>query len=213
MRPSLKKLAAVLWGLVVIGLTGLLLLYATSSTRIAHVHASDSDIPLEQGLPVLFDVPSFQLVNQDGKSFTDRDLRGNPYVAMIFFTRCTGPCPMMNGKMSSLQSSGLDPRVRLVSFSLDPENDTPAVLRQHAREYNADLSRWTFLTGTRPQMFAAAAGLRLAAQQDRPGAEITHSAQFVLVDGQGRARGVYESGSQADLERLVREASMLFPGE
>src|SRR5436305_2111619 len=73
------------------------------------------------GLPVRWDAPSFSLTDQNNHTITDRDLRGHPYVAAFIFTQCAGPCPMMSGKMASLQKTIHNPGVKLVSFTVDPE--------------------------------------------------------------------------------------------
>lgn len=112
----------------------------------------------------------------------------------------------MTGKMVAMQSS-LPLEVTLVSFSVDPEHDTAAVLKKYAHTFSADESRWKFLTGDQDAIMAQARGMlaiAVPATIDRP---ILHDGRFLLIDGQGRIRGAYHSNDPhklADLDRDVR---------
>src|SRR5688572_16142191 len=112
-------------------------------------------------LPILYEAAPFALVNQDNQPVTDRDLRGNVWVAAFIFTHCAGPCPMMSARMAQLQSAVPDKDVKLVSFTVDPDRDTPAVLKEYAQRFNADESRWYFLTGEKQAIFNFVYGMKL----------------------------------------------------
>jgi protein SCO1/2 len=99
--------------------------------------------------------------------------------------------------------------VRLVSFTVDPERDTPEVLAEYARRFQADLERWLFLTGPKEPLYRLVGeGFRLAVEDGGPQAGlITHSTRFVLVDQHGRIRGYYngaEPGTTAALLPDIR---------
>ena len=97
----------------------------------------------------LYDVPAFQLTDQNGKTVTNRDLIGKVWVADFIFTqlrRSVSAHDLAAGR--PFKNVSIGPKCRFVSFSVDPEHDTPAVLKEYARQYNADESRWSFLTGT-----------------------------------------------------------------
>src|SRR5271170_3250315 len=100
-------------------------------------------------LPLFGQVPGFQLVDERGAPYTAASLQGHTTVADFIFTRCPSSCPRLTARMGEIQKrlakdgSG----VRLASFSVDPENDTPAVLSQYAAKAGADLDRWSFVTG------------------------------------------------------------------
>jgi protein SCO1/2 len=114
----------------------------------------------------------------------------------------------MTSKMAALQTS-LPPQVKFVSFSVDPEHDTPAVLKAYARSFSADESRWKFLTGVQDAMMAQARGMlviALPATADQP---IIHDGRFLLIDGQGRIRGAYQSNNPQELADLDRDAKRL----
>ena len=141
---------------------------------------------------------------------TSADLAGRVWIADFVFTRCPDVCPLLSTRMAALQKSlatGDDP-VRLVSISVDPAHDTPAVLAEYAERYHAGPG-WLFLTGSRDAVAGLLRdGFRVAFADDGPPASpITHSDRFVLVDRQLRVRGYYHGNDEADLRRLVADAA------
>ena len=151
--------------------------------------------------PVLRQLPEWRLVDQDGESFGSADLAGEAYVASFVFTRCATVCPRLTSEVSRLQrrfrEEGVE-GVRLVSFSVDPEHDTPARLLDYAGSRRLDLERWSFVTGAEGVMrsvvldgFALPMGERL----DLAGGlvDVAHATRLVLVDRAGGIRGYYGS--------------------
>src|SRR5437870_13629312 len=109
-------------------------------------------------------VPSFQLTNQDGQPFGSPQLAGKIWIADFIYTMCPGPCPMISTRMSDLQKPLEKTDVRLVSFSVDPEKDTPQVLRSYATRLQAEPGRWDFLTVPKSAIYKRShAGFKLAA--------------------------------------------------
>ena len=110
--------------------------------------------------PVLFQVPDFALQDQDGQPFSLASMRGKVWVAGFMFTTCPSVCPKISRAMLDLQQryarNGVE--VELVSFSVDPENDTPAVLKRYAENLGADENHWRFVTGDRAAMEALVVG-------------------------------------------------------
>lgn len=166
------------------------------------------------GLPVLFAVRPFDLVDQDGHPFSDRALRGHPWIASFMFTSCRTICPLLTTQQGNVARRLADvPSVRFVSITVDPERDTPPVLRAFAEQHHADLTRWSFLTGEPALVRRVIEGGLLqpvGEHEARPdGAyDIVHTARLLLVDGEGRARGLYPL-SAPELARLVRDARTL----
>lgn len=170
-------------------------------------------------LPILSTVPDFALTERSGRTVELSELAGRVWLANFVFTQCPGPCPLLSQRMSRLQESLQDrPDVRLVSFSVDPENDTPDVLTHYAKRWQADPQRWLFLTGDKTDLYHLIKdGFKLAVDDGgQPGSPdpgiITHSLRFVLVDRQGRIRGYYPGGESyreekilAAIRRLARE--------
>ena len=155
-----------------------------------------------RALPVIGQIADFTLTNQNGQVTTLADLTNHVWVADIIFTRCAGPCPRMTGQMKSLQellpqNSG----AKLVTLTTDPGNDTPPVMKRYGERFNADFSRWTFLTGTKSQIANLAAGsLKLSAMPVKPEEQkdsadlFIHTTIFVIVDKRAQLRGIFETG-------------------
>lgn len=160
-------------------------------------------------LEVIGTVPAFALTAQTGQPFdSSKELAGRIWVADFIFTNCKGPCPRMTSQMRRIQAAV--PDVRLVSFTLDPERDTPAVLEAYAKLHQA-ASGWWFLTGSQADLHKLKREVFLLGNVD---GELNHSTRFVLVDGQSRIRAYYDTSEPdsikravADIERLRKESS------
>jgi len=159
-------------------------------------------------------VPSFGLTNQDGQRFGSAQLSGKIWIADFIFTSCPGPCPLMSTRMSELQKPLEKTDVHLVSFTVDPEKDTPVVLRYYAQKLNAQPKRWDFLTGSRATIYSLSRDgfkLGIATDEDDAGTPV-HSTRVVLVDRRGAIRGYYDvlepdavTKLLADTNHLLRE--------
>jgi protein SCO1/2 len=170
--------------------------------------------PLE-GLNRYGAVPEFSLLERSGKKVALADLRGQVWIADFIYTTCQDTCPMQSAAMGKLQEKWADkPNLKLVSFSVDPERDTPAVLARYADRFRAHGDRWLFLTGDKNQITQLVQGgfrLSAVALTDGPSQEsvIMHSPRFVLVDGNSEIRGYYDSRDGAALERLNSDIAAL----
>ncbi len=167
-------------------------------------------------LPELGHVGAFSLVNEHGVPVTADGLRGKVWVAAFFFTRCPTICPRITRRMRALQlaaASGAQPPL-LVSFSVDPDNDTPPVLLEYAQRYSADLRTWSFLTGDLEVVKRTVVdGFKLALDgKADPGAEnggIIHGSHLVLVDRTLTIRGYYRTDDEDDMKRVLEDAGRL----
>ena len=166
-------------------------------------------------------VPAFKLVDQIGAPFTDASMLAHVSVVDFIFTRCAASCPRLTARMADLQ--GRLPRegsnARLVSFSVDPENDTPAVLAAYAAHAGADPAHWSFVTGPVDSVKATVVtGFKVALEKlptTNDGTrdyDVTHGDWFVLVDPRGDIRGYYTTDDPKDVDRLVRDALRLERG-
>jgi protein SCO1 len=162
--------------------------------------------------PVVYGhVPDFRLLDQRGEAFAPVSMQGHPSVVDFIFTRCASSCPRLTERMGHLQERLARERsaTHLVSFSVDPENDTPAVLSEYASRAHADPARWAFVTGPIDDvMRTVVLGFKVSAAKIARGAgdyDVTHGDWFVLVDGRGDLRGYYASDDPAELERLVAD--------
>ncbi len=158
-------------------------------------------------LPVLGQLPDFQLTAQDGRPFDSRSLDGHVWVANFIYTTCTGPCPMMSSQMHQVQTQTAEtPDVKLLSFTVDPAHDTPPVLAEYARHFKYDPVRWSFLTGDQSRLNDLGLnGFKLNGVDG----SMTHSTRFVLVDRHMRIRGYYISNEDGFLRRLVHDVRQL----
>jgi protein SCO1/2 len=165
-------------------------------------------------LPTFGTVPPFELAAQDGATVRLDDLRDQVFAASFIFTRCETICPVIVGRLGRIQDATQDlgPAFRLVSFSVDPEHDTPEVLAAYARSHRADPRRWIFLTGSYDALQRTVVdGFKQLMERgaDRSPESILHGSHIVLVDGAGRIRGYYDAGEASSVERVARDARAL----
>src|SRR5947208_7837205 len=156
-------------------------------------------------------VPSFQLTNQNGQPFGSPQLAGKIWIADFIYTMCPGPCPMISTRMSELQKPLEKTDVHLVSFSVDPEKDTPDVLRGYGEKLHADPERWDFLTGPKSAIYKLShVGFKLALSDGSDEAGIpVHSTRMVLVDRHGQIRGYYEAMEADAVTKLLADTNHL----
>jgi len=157
----------------------------------------------EAPLPVYGQVPGFELTAQSGAPFSRQSLDGKVWVADFIFTSCSGPCPRMSSLMRQVQqaTTGM-PEVRLVSFTVDPERDTPETLTAYAARYHAQPERWSFLTGPRDRLDRITRDDFKLSNVD---GSLVHSTRFVLLDRQSRIRGYYGTDQDNPVTQLVRD--------
>lgn len=156
-------------------------------------------------------VSEWALTDQDGRPFGSTQLRGKPYVVTFVFTSCPGVCPTITSTVRNLQTRLRERELdaRLVTITVDPDHDTPEVLKAYARRYAADHASWTFVTGEREAIhrlivreFKQALGDREPTGADPSVYDIMHSMKLVLVDGRGHIRGFYDMDADS-LARLL----------
>lgn len=174
---------------------------------IAGLRLGVSDPPPPQ-VPSYGQVPEFSFTDPSGQPFSSQALDGQTWVVEFFFTHCPTICVELTRAMKQLDGQ-LPPELRLVSITVDPEQDSPEVLRQYIEKNEINTSRWTFLTGPLDQVEAAVVqGFKLPMQKADPGEgqdlmAITHGSRLVLVDGQRRIRGYFEANPAGLLELRV----------
>lgn len=210
---------------ILIGLTSVLLimlLVMVGYLRFSTTRAQD--------LQIFGDAPPFALTDHLERPVSSDALRGKVVVANFIYTNCPDICPLLSARMQELQERlrqehllGSD--VQLLSFTVDPDRDTPAVLRKYAERHHADPDNWRFLWGPKETLVPLVVnGFHLGAQALPPptrtahdagaredaGAdyEVMHSGRFVLIDGQGRIRAYYD-GRELDLDRVIGDIRQL----
>ena len=137
-------------------------------------------------------VPDFEYINQKGKTITNKDFEGKVYVVEFFFTTCPTICPIMNQKMLAIQNEFFgNPDFGIASFSIDPDTDTPKVLKNYAESYGITHQHWHLLTGnSSDEVFDfSSQGFQLpAGLGDTDHGGFYHSGLFALVDKEGHIR-------------------------
>ncbi|MFA6237441.1 MAG: SCO family protein [Bacteriovorax sp.] len=173
-------------------------------------------------LPVYYQVPEFSLMNEFNKPFGSKDLKGKFYIANFMFTSCPSSCPALMEKMDVIQKRirGVGAKAAIVTFSVDPVNDTPDVLFKYARKRNSNPFIWNYLTGTKAYLqkiivdgFKVPMGEKEEVSKKLEAKTITlmdivHSEKVVLVDDKGQIRGYY-STDKVDLDRLMIDMGLL----
>jgi protein SCO1/2 len=158
-------------------------------------------------LEVFGQIPQFELIAQNGQPFHSQVLAGKIWVADFIYTTCPGPCPRMTSQMREVQDAVSKlPDVRLVSFTVDPAQDTPPVLAAYAKLHGASPAIWYFLTGPVPTLQMLDRDAFKLADID---ATMQHSTRFVLVDRQGRIRGYYDTSDSSSIPKVIADASAL----
>lgn len=147
-------------------------------------------------LPDLGEVPAFSLMDQQSRPVSRDSLAGSVWVANFIFTSCASVCPTLSATMAEVTKAWIEePKVRFVSFSVDPETDTPTVLAGYAARFGADPQRWSFLTGPPADVrHVVVDGMKQVMERLPPGSpdSVLHGERFVLVDKMGRIRAFPE---------------------
>lgn len=161
-------------------------------------------------------VGSFALTDERNQPFNDDALRGHITLVNFIFTRCDTICPVTTMKMAGLQEKTFDiaAKVKLASFSVDPEYDTPERLAEFAQRHRADPARWRFITGKAEAMRQLVEGPFMNSMTNEgiraTGApQISHSGYFALVDSKAQIRGLYDSNNIQRLDEMLRDARFL----
>ena len=172
--------------------------------------------PFDQAdsLPGLGELPPFEFTSQEGEPFTSQDLDGRIWISNFMFTSCPSVCPMLSQRMSliagRLQGAG---DVHLLSFSVDPEDDTPAVLKAYAEAYGADPAQWSFLTGEQAELEKAIEGgfkVSMGGPIDRRDLNsVMHGTRFVLGDKEGNIRGYFDVETDDGIDVLMEAVDSL----
>ncbi len=199
----------------IFGVVVITLIRPFQSCYVEYRNLEKMQVALEK-LPVMYTVPEFSLVDERGQTFSRETMAGRVWVTSFFFTSCPSICPRITRTMMDLQGKLAkieDHNVGLLSFTVDPETDTPDKLQRHARTIEADPERWRFVTGPRPAMEElVVGGFKFAMdpkkqEGDASMYDIAHATKLVVVDQQGNVRGLFNTDEEGLAEAL--EASVV----
>lgn len=173
----------------------------------------DTEEPLVRNGDTVFQrIPDFRLTSQKGETITLEHLQGKAFVANFIFTSCQGVCKKMSSQMSRVQQAfEKEPKVKILSFTVDPARDSVAALQAYAARYGANYNQWLFLTGPKDAIYRLAIeGFKLPVQE-APSVvpDFIHSEKFVLVDARRHVRGIYDGTNEDEVDRLITEIKIL----
>lgn len=164
---------------------------------------------VKKNLPV---VPYFEFIDQDSALISANFVQGKIWVANYFFTRCGIVCPKMSSQLTRVQNEfENNTMVKILSFSCDPERDTPSLLKSYAAIYGADENQWRFVTGEKKPLYAfARKGLNIVATDgDGSSDDFIHSQSLVLIDQEGFVRGYYDGMEPSAVDQLILDIKKL----
>jgi protein SCO1/2 len=171
-------------------------------------------------LRTLFHVPSFELTNDDGSTFSSSELSGRVWIASFLYTTCTTICPTLASQLANIEqrTASHGDRVMLVSITVDPEADTPERMHAFASHFRHDPHRWRFLTGnpttvrsTIQRGFLMPEPTRHETTSEPSGYDVLHGANVMLFDPSGGCRGLYRTSGDG-LDDLLRDVDRLLDG-
>tara|TARA_R110002020_G_scaffold99906_3_gene236784 strand:+ start:1146 stop:1748 length:603 start_codon:yes stop_codon:yes gene_type:complete len=157
-------------------------------------------------------IPEFSFTNQEGNTVGRADMEGKITIVDFFFTSCPSICPKMSSEMERVNDMFRDnEEVQIMSISIDPTYDTPAILKEYAEEHNAKAGKWDFLTGGVEETYNLAKCGFVIPTIDGLGVpdDFIHSDKFMLIDELGRIRGYYSGTTREDVDLLMLEAKVL----
>lgn len=161
-------------------------------------------------------IPDFAFTNQEGNTVGKAQMEGKITIVDFFFTSCPSICPDMSREMERVNDMFRDePRVQIFSISIDPDYDTPAILKEYADRHYAQAGKWDFLTGDKLETYRLARCGFVIPTLDGNGVpdDFVHSDKFIMVDELGRIRGYYSGTNREDVDLLMLEAKILLHGK
>ena len=173
--------------------------------------ASDDDIWDKEG------IEDFSFTDTNGQTLTKKDLLGKPFIIAFVFTYCRGPCPKVTLQMRELQDRLKDYDFNLVSLTVDPERDTTDILQKYGSLYGADFNRWRFVTGDQAQIYGLIQrSFKMPVEETtgdarKPGFEIIHSTNIMLVNSEGRVIGKFNATKDDEMARLKNQLEKTAP--
>ncbi|MFY7912691.1 MAG: SCO family protein [Emticicia sp.] len=164
------------------------------------------------GDSVYHTIPDFSFVNQENQTITHKNYEGKIYVADFFFTTCPTICPIMKKQMLRVYEKFKEnPKVGILSHSIDPRHDSVQVLKEYAARLGVKSKMWNFVTGEKAKIYEIGEkSYYVTAGEDSTAAGgIIHSGAFILVDTKRRVRGVYDGTKETDVTKLLKDMEVL----
>lgn len=158
-------------------------------------------------------ISDFEFINQIGDTIRKADVAGNIFVTDFFFTTCGGICPKMTTQLQRVQSEFVaDPKFLILSHTVNPSKDSVSVMNNYANRFKADSKKWWFLTGAKADLYTMARKSYLIVPDEADPnyehggeSDFIHTENFVLIDPDGRIRGIYDGTNGGEVSELIRD--------
>ncbi len=223
MSSVMQKIKKPIFLLIIIVLPVFLFIFlqtfGTNRYKLPIFYPQGTEVVIKNGKEVIdtiyHHIPEFTLKDQNNNIFNSKDLLGKIYVTDFFFTRCGNPslCPKMSSELVRIQEAfEKESSVEIVSFTVDPNYDTPKVLKEYANRYNATDGKWHFLTGDKKDIYQLARYsyfLTAGEEEESIKPDFIHAVKFILVDRKGRIRGYYNGVDKEEVDKLILEIKIL----
>ncbi len=161
-------------------------------------------------------IGDFSFTNQDGRTITQKEIENKVFVAEYFFSTCKSICPIMNQQMQRIQKKFKgNTKIKLLSFTVDPEIDNAATLKEYASQHGYEKGQWHFLTGSKSSLYSLARKSFFvlkpaeATNIGDAGSDFIHTNNFVLVDKKKRIRGYYDGTNPVEITELIQDIELL----
>ena len=179
-----------------------------------YANPSDSEMTKMIGDTAYHVLPPFSFIDQDGKTLTEKDFENKIFIADFIFTTCPGICPIMTHSMKRVQDvmEGKAENLMFLTHTVDPEEDTPEVLKAYGKEMGADFTKWKFATGPVEDIYnICAQGYKLSCKEGTEDSteEFDHSGRLVLLDKDRVIRGYYMGTDTTAIKKLMKDILVL----
>lgn len=157
-------------------------------------------------------IQSFSFINQDEKQTTLEDFNNKIIISDFFFSHCPVVCPKMTKSLKKVQNEFTnDKNIHILSFTVDPERDNAAQLKDYSQRFGINTNQWTLLTGDKKELYKLARNSFMIAVTDGDGGpdDFIHSEKLVLVDAQRRIRGYYNGTNEKEVNKLLNDIKKL----
>lgn len=158
-------------------------------------------------------IRTFSVTDQQGQTFTEKDMNGKICITDFFFTMCPGICPKLTNSMAWLQDSfANDKNILLLSYSVTPDRDSVQVLKRYAEQHNIQYKKWKLLTGGKTEIYDLGRHYFFVEEDEgvkRPDSVFLHTENFVLTDKNRHIRGIYNGLDKSSMQQLVNDVAVL----
>ena len=157
-------------------------------------------------LPKLFEVPSFQLLDQDNNKFLSQDMIGEVWMVNFFFTRCTSVCPIQTSKLKTFKQRNPEIELQTISITVDPQHDNVETLSEYSRKFEIDSKNWKLLTGPEKDVEGVVVGgfkSGMEIIEEDTFFDIAHANYLLLVDKENFVRAIVSFAEQDFEEKVI----------